>query len=299
LPNPKAVEGATSNTSARWPSCSKAPSRTSKCQVGDDGLLGRVAAEYEAKCGSPSPIVVPVTAEDRTDRPVVVERVRGTHGELVLRRRGPHFEVISDGVFLMDTRDGRSERLLVRAALQDLTAPARVLIGGLGVGFSLAEALVHDRVAQVTVVEREAAVVRWHATHLAAFSAGGLGDPRVRVLGVDLVGWLRRDGDRYDAICLDIDNGPGWTVSPGNARLYDDEGLAALRRRLRPGGALTVWSAHASPPFRQKLARHFAAVDVLPVPVGRGEPDLVYLARDTASTAPSATAAASPPAVAP
>lgn len=112
--------------------------------------------------------------------PVVVERAAGAGGELVLRRDGAHYEIISNGVFLMDTRNGESERLLVRAAAEGLDGPVRILIGGLGVGFSLAEALTLPGVEHVTVVEREPAVIGWHATALRPWSAGALDDPASR-----------------------------------------------------------------------------------------------------------------------
>ncbi|MEW2360147.1 spermidine synthase [Spirillospora sp. NPDC029432] len=229
--------------------------------------------------------------------PVVVERAEGPGGELVLRAaHAGHYEIISNGTFLMDTRNGESERLLVEAALGGLAGPGgpgrpegagvRVLVGGLGVGFTLAEALRHERVAEAAVVEREPAVIGWHREGgpLAPFSRGALADPRVRVHRADLVELLTAGpaamGGRFDVVCLDIDNGPDWTVTPGNARLYGPEGLAALRRALTGRGRLAVWSAGASPAFEERLRERFAAVDALPVPVPRGEPDMIYLARD-------------------
>jgi len=222
--------------------------------------------------------------------PVVVERVLSANGELVLRRAGDHHEIIHNGVFLMDTRGGASERLLVRAALAACgRRPARLLIGGLGVGFSLDEALRSPDVAEVTVVELEQAIIDWHATHLRAHAEGALLDPRTRVIAADLVDWLRgedagrsdpcrSDAGRFDAVCLDIDNGPDWTVTEGNAALYGDEGLALVERRLVPGGALAIWSAMAAPAFEARLRRRFTGVRVELVEVPRGEPDHVYVA---------------------
>lgn len=210
----------------------------------------------------------------------MVHRAEGaTGGELVLRRAGDDYEVISNGMFLMDTRNGESERLLVRAALDHLPGqgPVRVLIGGLGVGFSLAEALRSPRVT-ATVVELEPAVIGWHATHLASFSEGALDDPRVTVEHADLPAFLRRTPERYDAIGLDIDNGPDWTVTAGNAELYGSAGLDLLAGRLTRGGVLAVWSAGAAPAFESRLRTRFTGVEVCEVPVPRGEPDIVYLA---------------------
>ena len=208
----------------------------------------------------------------------VLERLEAPRGELALRQAGDHVEIISNGTFLMDTRGGESERLLVRAAIEGRDAPARLLIGGLGVGFSLVEALRYPAVRQVTVVEVEPAIIGWHAGPLARYSGGALADPRVEVVCADLLAWLPAGTDRYDAICLDIDNGPHWTVTPANAALYGDAGLDTLAKRLTPDGTLAVWSAGAVPDFERRLRTRFATVRALPVEVPRGEPDVVYLA---------------------
>ena len=206
---------------------------------------------------------------------VTVERLATPRGELVLRRDGAHHEIVSNGVFLMDTRDGRSERELVRAAVRG--PGARVLIGGLGVGFSLAEALRSPDVAAVTVVEIEPAVVRWNREHLGT----ALDDPRVMVVTADLAAWLAAGDEEFEAVCLDVDNGPEWTVTDANAFLYEDPGLDAVDRRLAPGGRLAVWSAAAAPAFEARLRRRYRTVEVVQIPVARGEPDVVYSARRT------------------
>ncbi|MFA1550136.1 spermidine synthase [Actinomadura chokoriensis] len=211
--------------------------------------------------------------------PVVIERAPGVGGELVLRRAGDDYEIISNGVFLMDTRNGESERLLVRACVRGLDGPVRLLIGGLGVGFSLAEALTLPGVAHITLVEREHAVIGWHASALRPWSGGALDDPRVTVRCADLLDVVADPAiGRFDALCLDIDNGPDWTVTPRNARLYAPTGLDLLTRLLTPRGVLAVWSANAAPAFEALLRRRFARVEVHPVPVPRGEPDVIYLA---------------------
>ena len=103
----------------------------------------------------------------------MLDRLDGECGELVLRRTGEHFEVIANGMFLMDTRNGESERLLVTAAAELMPAPGTLLVGGLGVGFSLRAALDHPRAGAVTVVEREAAVIECNLTRT---EASGLAD---------------------------------------------------------------------------------------------------------------------------
>ncbi|RBM23272.1 spermidine synthase [Streptomyces sp. PT12] len=226
--------------------------------------------------------------------PVVLDRREGPHGEVVLRRHGELFQIIANGCFLMDTSDGRSERLLVSAALEALEAPdgerpaPRVLIGGLGVGFSLAEAAAEPRWGAITVVEREPAVVDWHREGpLSDVTTAALADPRTELVVADLVDHLRdvarRGGEggeaRYDALCLDIDNGPDWTVTPDNESLYAPAGLAACADALNPGGVLAVWSARPSQVFPRKLRdAGFATVRTREVPVVRGVPDVLFLA---------------------
>jgi spermidine synthase len=209
---------------------------------------------------------------------VIVDRVSTPRGELVLRQDGEHFEVISNGTFLMDTRNGESERLLVRAALDAAIRPRRVLIGGLGVGFSLGEALTDTRVTSVDVVEIESTIVSWHRAHLVSYTAEALADPRVSVVVTGIVDHLRSSTDRYDVICLDVDNGPDWTVTNDNAEIYGDAGTALVASRLAHGGVLSVWSASRSPAYQTTLHRHFAHVAAHEVTVQRGEPDVVMVA---------------------
>ncbi|MFJ5925946.1 spermidine synthase [Kitasatospora sp. NPDC092948] len=258
----------------------------------------------------------------------VIDRREGPYGEVVLRRRGEQYEIIANGCFLMDTADGRSERLLIRAALDELAVdglaldgaadgvagraadgvaagravgesaggasvgggPAggvsvgggpSVLIGGLGVGFSLACAAAEPRWGRIAVAEREGAIIDWHRTGpLGAFSAGALDDPRVEVLHTDLVAYLASAAERYDALCLDIDNGPDWTVTEENDALYGPTGLANAAARLRPGGVLAVWSAQPSTAFEQALRdAGFTDVRTEEIAVERGVPDVVHLAR--------------------
>ena len=219
------------------------------------------------------------------ERPVVIDRRQGVNGELVLRRAGADHEVIANGTFLMDTRDGRSERALVRAAVIGLRE-ARVLIGGLGVGFSLDEALRAPGVAEVVVVELEPAVAGWARTHLRRHGGAGLDDPRVRLVVADLGELLETLEGPFDAICLDVDNGPGWLVHERNRRLYADAGLQRIHRLLPPGGRLTVWAAAADPGFEARLRARFDHVRALSIPVPRGADDVVYVAEISPSRSP-------------
>ncbi|MFC8518063.1 spermidine synthase [Streptomyces sp. NPDC057257] len=216
------------------------------------------------------------------DTPVVLDRREGPYGEVVLRRHGELLQIIANGCFLMDTSDGRSERLLVDAALAALDAREQpnVLIGGLGVGFSLAHAAANPRWGAVTVVEREPAVIDWHRHGpLSELSRDALADPRTEIVEADLVEYVHETSDTYDALCLDIDNGPDWTVTEGNDGLYSASGLAGCARVLKPGGVLAVWSAQPSPEFEGTLWNAgFQQVRTEEIPVARGVPDVVHLA---------------------
>ncbi len=234
-----------------------------------------------------------VQARPQTPHATTVDRREGPYGEVVLRERGEHFEIIANGCFLMDTSDGRSERLLVDAALDALPAGAgrpspALLIGGLGVGFSLARAAAQPRWGRIAVVEREQAVIDWHREGpLARISGEALADPRCEIIHTDLVDYVRENRignagtyqDTYDALCLDIDNGPDWTVTDDNVNLYSPQGLAGCMRRLRPGGVLAVWSAGPSPEFEKALRNAgFNLVRTEEIQVARGVPDVVHLA---------------------
>ncbi|MFJ8939359.1 spermidine synthase [Streptomyces sp. NPDC102365] len=214
--------------------------------------------------------------------PEVIDRREGPYGEVVLRRHGELLQIIANGCFLMDTSDGRSERLLVDAALGALDGrpEPEILIGGLGVGFSLAHAAADPRWGRIAVAERERAIIDWHRSGpLAELSAPALADPRTEIIEVDLVAHVNETSDTYDVLCLDIDNGPEWTVTEGNESLYSRAGLAACARVLRDGGVLAVWSAKPSPDFARTLRNAgFKQVRAEEIPVARGVPDVVHLA---------------------
>lgn len=209
----------------------------------------------------------------------IVERCDHPRGEIQLRRRGSHYEIISNGTFLMATYNGESERRLVSAALEACRSPRSVLIGGLGVGFSLQEALKAKQVERVTVLEIESQIVEWNRTVLAPVSGYSLEDERTRIIEDDLLSWLAATEERFDAICLDIDNGPDWTVYEENHRLYEHFGLHQLKNRLNPGGTLSFWSAASSVDFVERLKSVFDKVCQIPIAQQRGEPDYVYIAK--------------------
>lgn len=244
-------------------------------------------------CVPRTPLYFAVMVQETT----VIDRVIGRCGELVLQRRDGHYEIVANGVFLMDTRGRRSEQLQVTAAADRMPPPGRMLIGGLGVGFALAAALAHPGVGEVHVLEREPAVLRWNRGWLAPLNGDVLRDRRVRAHEADVVQWLANAPERsLDAICLDVDNGPEWLVSPGNAWLYANEGLRTAARVLSPDGVLTIWSAARTPALVARMQEHFTEVDVIDVSVGRGEPDVIVLARSprNSGAAQSGSTAAGP-----
>lgn len=231
--------------------------------------------------------------------PAVVDRVQTPRGELVLRRRGDIFEIISNGVFAMDSADGGSERLLAERALADLAGrrALRVLVAGLGIGYTLRRVLDHAEVEHVTVVEIEDVVVGWNRGPLVVVNADATRDPRVRVVVEDIVAWLDTapPGERFDAICLDVDNGPDWTLFEQNRRLYGTDVLRLLRNRLRPGGILAVWSSTGSAWFERRLRAVFGEVERYEHAARNGPPDVVWTARAVSAASGGGGPAPGPP----
>jgi spermidine synthase len=159
---------------------------------------------------------------------------------------------------LMGSRCSGSEQAMAQLAFPAGAAvnAARILIGGLGMGFTLRAVL--DRVgaaARITVVELLADVVHWNRGPLAAFAGHALDDARVSVHVGDLLDVLAGGEQSFDAILLDIDNGPQAFTVRSNERLYRADGLALLFRALRAGGVAVLWSAFSSPAFERRLRR--------------------------------------------
>jgi spermidine synthase len=182
-------------------------------------------------------------------------RVPGA-GELRCYRHDQDFSLWLDRTELMSSRVHESEEMLADVALEAL-GPHRgpsVLVGGLGMGFTLARVLqVADAAAVVEVVELVPEVVAWNRTWFAALTGRPLDDPRVLVRLGDVADTIAAAKSAYDVVLLDVDNGPAALVHPGNARIYADRGLVAARTALRPGGVLAVWSSADNPPFASRL----------------------------------------------
>jgi spermidine synthase len=193
-------------------------------------------------------------------------------GVLKLARRGDEFSIRLGGAELMNSRLSASEEALATlscARIADRAAP-RILIGGLGMGFTLRAALgVLGPKARVVVAELLPAVVEWARGPMADLFAGSTEDPRVQVEVVD-VDQAIREG-RWDAILLDVDNGPEAMTQAANDGLYGAAGLAAARRALKPGGVLAVWSEGPAPAFAKRLQRGGFDVEEVKVAAHRGK----------------------------
>lgn len=179
-------------------------------------------------------------------------------GKLTLHRRGHEYAIRVDGKELMGNRQHGSEDALARLGCEGLSQQpkARVLIGGLGMGFTVRAALdVLRPDAKVEVAELIPAVVAWNRGPLSPLAGAPLDDPRVEVHEGDVVARIAAARQRYHAILLDVDNGPDALTSPGNARLYGSAGLTRAGNALHPGGMLAIWSAEDDARFTARLSR--------------------------------------------
>jgi spermidine synthase len=201
-------------------------------------------------------------------------RVPGTDGELRLMRRGAEFSIKLGTNELMNSRLSGSEAALATLAAKKIEKVAKphVLIGGLGMGFTVRAALgVLGIKAQVVVAELVPAVVAWARGPMAEIFGDSLNDPRVSVLETDVTEVIRSRARTFDAILLDVDNGPEGLTRKANDALYDSAGLKAAHAALHPGGVLAVWSSGPNPPFAKRLRS--AGFDVNEVAIratGRG-----------------------------
>jgi spermidine synthase len=211
----------------------------------------------------------------------VSEVARGTseRGEVVLRRRADDgaLELRVNGVFVMDDRETSSEELLASVALAG--APSRLLVGGLGLGYTVRTLLADPGVREVVVAEIEPLLVEWMRDGVVP---SVLHDPRVSVVVGDVREVVAASGaGTLDGILLDVDNGPDFLVYEGNAAIYESSFLAVCKDRLRADGVLTVWSSSESSALQDAVQAVFGHCDVKPVPVqlqGRAETYYVYQA---------------------
>ena len=230
---------------------------------------------------------------------VEVARASSERGEVVLRqRRDPDappgsptvLELRVNGVFVMDTLETQSETALARAALEQLDAPASVLIGGLGLGFTLHEVLADPRVEHVAVAELEEALVAWFRDGTIPHGPTYLADGRVHLSVAEVQQVVAEAApDSFDLVLLDVDNGPDFLVHQDNARIYEAPFLREVRRALRPDGAVVVWSSTRSDALDAALREAFGHCRHEPCAVllqGREATYWLYTSHNTARNHP-------------
>ncbi|TMJ19373.1 MAG: spermidine synthase [Alphaproteobacteria bacterium] len=204
--------------------------------------------------------------------------------QLRLFRRGADYMIVLDRNELMNSRMSGSEAALAEMSvvrLQGRRAP-RLLIGGYGMGFTLRAALAAlGKDATVVVAELVPAIIRWARGPMAELTAGCLDDPRVRLIEGDVAAEIGAGRAVYDAILLDVDNGPDGLTRAGNDALYSAAGLAAARGALKPGGLLAIWSAAPDKAFARRLGGSGFAVDEVAVRAranGKGPRHVIWFA---------------------
>lgn len=212
---------------------------------------------------------------------VIVATETGPSGtRLELARRGGEWEVRADRATLMSNRAHGSEEALAQLALREVPGATRILLGGLGLGYSLRATLdLLPPGGEVVLAELSPSVVRWNRTHLADLAGRPLDDPRVRLFEGDVRDCLRGRAARYDAILLDADNGPSSLVHEPNAGLYTRGGVQACFEALRAPGVLVVWSLTRDEPYLRRLrGAGFAASEHLAAARAGGRKKHVLLA---------------------
>ena len=202
---------------------------------------------------------------------------------LRLFRRGADHMIVLDRNELMNSRMSGSEELLATMTLERLGKPApRLLVGGYGMGFTLRAALARlGPTARVTVAELVPQIIQWARGPMAALTGDCLDDPRTEIVLADVADLIGDARGSYDAILLDVDNGPDGLVRAANDRLYSFAGLRAAKGALAPGGVLAVWSAGNDPAFTRRLRESGYAVEEVAVKArqnGKGPRHVIWFA---------------------
>lgn len=206
---------------------------------------------------------------------VVLARETTPQGEIQLQQwietdgtGRPVYEIIFNGVFLMASYNEQSEKAVATLAIEPLAGERqamKVLIGGLGMGYTLQAALDCDGIQAVDVVEIEKHIISWAKRFFGELNGHALSDPRVGLRQMDLGDYLFQTEETYDAIILDVDNGPTWLALESNQRLYERPTLARIRALLTEGGVLTVWAAERCPGFQEILEEVFGQAEEITV----------------------------------
>ena len=222
-----------------------------------------------------------------TDSVVEVARAESERGELVLRRRASEtaadvLELRVNGVFVMDTLETTSEIELAAQALDLVEQPASVLVGGLGLGYTLQRVLADVRVERAVVVEIEEPLIEWMRNGTVPHGPALLADARATVVNADIAMAIAEARSSYDLVLLDVDNGPGYLVHEGNEAVYEEQFLRRCHDVLGPGGVLVIWSANAAPELLASMREVFGAAEEQAHDVllqDRPEAYYLYLAR--------------------
>lgn len=212
----------------------------------------------------------------------IVEAAKAPDGtDLLLARRGTEWEVRAGGHTLMSNRTHGSEMALARLAFEKVPDAKRVLLGGLGLGFSLRATLdLLPPDGRIVLAELSPALLRWNRERVGELAGHPLQDARVQVSVGDVCERIAEAAGRYDAILLDVDNGPLALVHETNDRLYGDAGIRRCLRSLRGGGVLTVWSAGRDERYLRRLRRagFDATAESVPARPGGGKRHVVFVA---------------------
>jgi spermidine synthase len=205
-------------------------------------------------------------------------------GEFRLMQRGTEFTIFAGTIGLMSSRQAGSEEAMSNIAAVRIGGKpkARVLIGGLGMGFTLRAALAQFRPdAEIVVAELVPEIAgAWARGPLAHIHGEGLDDPRLTVRVGDVGDVMTSDTQKFDAILLDVDNGPEGLSRPGNDALYSHGGIAKAKSALRPGGMLAVWSVAPDPHFTKRLGQSGLKVEELKARAhgGKGARHVIWVA---------------------
>jgi spermidine synthase len=219
---------------------------------------------------------------------VELARAESERGELVLRERRENgaaavLELRANGTFVMDSRETTTEQALADAALALVAEPRAVLVGGLGLGYTMRQVLADHRVERCSVVEIEPALLEWMRDGTVPHGPALLADDRANPVVADIAVAVEEAPDAsYDLVLLDVDNGPDQLVHGRNAELYRPPFLTEVRRMLRPGGALAIWSAERSPDLEATLGQVFGDSEATGCDVdlqGRDEQYWLHVAR--------------------
>ena len=206
---------------------------------------------------------------------IILSRVMTPRGELQLQQRPgsddqsrPVYEIIYNGVFLMASYNELSEKRLAFLAIEPLASERReirVLIGGLGIGYTLRAALDCERVQVVDVVEIEKDIIKWARSFFRELNGYACSDMRVNLIEMDLWDYILETEKSYDAIIFDIDNGPTWLSLANNRRLYEKSSLHRIKERLRDNGVFAVWASQKCSAFQQRLEDVFGRIELITI----------------------------------